>query len=917
MKKFLSICFALMIAFAFTQCGGGEGYELTEDSLPQEGVPKGKVTKHVWDTSKIYPGTTRDYWVYVPAQYEASNPACVMIFKDGHAFVDKEGPVNIPVVFDNLIHKQEMPVTIAILINPGIKDGKSQRRLEYGTVSDTYARFLLEEIIPEVGKTYNLVDDREGRAISGSSAGGICSYIVGWERNDAFSKVVSFIGGFVGVPGAGDYPSKARRSRGNPKPLRVYLQTGKNDLNFMFGDVKLGNMDMAYALEFAGYDYRFEMGTGGHNLEHGGANLPNTLRWLWRDYPGVKGSENALEQAAKARDLSISGKSLSASIDDNNYTFDFGKDSGVTISGGKVGDGLMAQYKQDGQVIYIWTSDMLLTGSYQDGKLEISDEKIPDTKEVVDVLSVAGQTLTTQDGGEVYTWKFEEGGQLLISGEGLGDGMEAKYKQDGQTINIWGDDFRFQGLYDGKEFKIEKGDEKGKSKYELSGDSLPQEGVPKGKVTKYIWDSSTIYPGSTRNYWIYVPAQYDPANPACLMLFFDGEWFKDKVSIVFDNLIHKKSMPVTIGVFVNPGKLSQPQVEVNRSAGSVPDLRGKTLTSKFSAIDEITWAFGENGTVQVKEGQGGKDFTGKYEQEGQWVKIWAGDEFWAIYDGEKLEIIGTKDNRGIEYDSLGDQNARFIVEEIISEVAKKYNITERPEGRAISGFSSGGSAAFNVAWEKPDQFSKVLTYCASYTNCRGGHAYPSMVRNTRGHPKPLRLFIVGADDDLDIREGNWTIGNLKMESALKFARYDYKFEMGSGGHELNFGFSILPESLRWLWRDYPGVVSEEIIDSSPSAVVGEWEVDTNIWGHDLKSVLTISMSDDKLTAVFKDEEKGQLDISVIDFKNGILSFDLVIPELGEEPLEAWLKIEGDQFDGALGGDDDGMAIDFSMKGRKK
>ena len=128
MKIFLSICFTLMIAFAFTQCGGGEGYELTEDSLSQEGVPKGKVTKYVWDTSKIYSGTTRDYWIYVPAQYDDSSPACVMIFQDGQVFIDEEGPVNIPVVFDNLIHKQEMPVTIAILINPGTKDDKSQRQ---------------------------------------------------------------------------------------------------------------------------------------------------------------------------------------------------------------------------------------------------------------------------------------------------------------------------------------------------------------------------------------------------------------------------------------------------------------------------------------------------------------------------------------------------------------------------------------------------------------------------------------------------------------------------------------------------------------------------------------------------------------------------------------------------------------------
>lgn len=741
--------FALLV-FVFTSCDGGQDYKLTEDSLPQEGVPKGKLTKHVWDTSEIYPGTTRDYWVYVPVQYESSKPACVMIFQDGEVFIDEEGPVNIPVVFDNLIYKQEMPVTIAILINPGTKDGKSQRRLEYGIVSDTYARFLLEEIIPEVGKTYNLTDDRKGRAISGASAGGICSYIVGWERNDAFSKVVSFIGGFVGVPGAGEYPSKARITRGDPKPLRVYLQTGENDLSFMLGDVKLGNMDMANALEFAGYDYRFEMGTGGHDLKHGGANLPNTLRWLWRDYPGVKGYEEA-------------------------------------------------------------------------------------KKEKVD--------------------------------------------------------------------------------YELSGDSIPQEGVPKGKITEYSWNQSKIYPGSTRDYWIYVPAQYNPDIPACLMVFFDGEWFKDRVSTVFDNLIHKKAMPVTIGLFINPGIIDQPEFNVTKSAGSAPTIAGKTFTTKDGDY-ETTWIFTENGKVQVED-RGGKGYSGTYEQKGQWVHIKAGDEFWAKYDGEKFEILGTKDNRGIEYDTVDDRNARFIVEEILPEVTKKYNITKDPAGRAISGFSSGGSGAFNVAWQMPDQFSKVLSFCASYTNCRGGNAYPTMVRKTRGNPKPIRLFVVGADDDLNIREGNWTIGNLKMASALKFARYDYRFEMGSGGHEMHFGFSILPETLRWLWRDYPGVKSEGVVNSSPETISGEWDIETIVWDEKLTNVLTLTTNNGILSATFKDQENNQYAISNVIFKEDILSFDLVIPELGEQPLAAWGRVVGDKFDGVLGADDEGMVIDYPMKGKRK
>ena len=915
MKHFLSIFITLLIFISFNRHVIGQEYKLTIDSLPQEGVPKGKVEHHVWDQSKIYPGTTREYWVYVPAQYSDANPACVMFFQDGEAFMDEDGQINIPVVFDNLIHKNEMPVTIAILINPGTKDGKSQRRLEYGTASDAYARFLLEEIIPEVGKKYNLVDDREGRAISGISAGGICSFIAAWERNDAFSKVVSFVGGFVGVPGGGDYPSKVRRTRGNPKPLRVYLQTGENDLNFILGDVRLGNMDMASALEFAGYDYRFEMGTSGHDLKHGGANLPNTLRWLWRDYPGVKGYEQTEKQESESQDLTIDGKTLSVVIDGSNYTLAFGKDGGVNISGDNLENDLIAQFKPDSSIIYMWTDDMMLVGIYQGGKLEIIKGSIPNTEGEDDVPSVTGKSLTTEDDGQVLTWKFEEGGKLIILGPGLGDGMEARYKQNGKNIDMWGDSFKIQGLYDGEELQLGKDDEKGGEKYELTEDSLPQDGVPKGTVTKYSWTTSEIYPGTTRDYWIYVPAQYEPSRPACLMLFFDGQFFKDQVSVVFDNLIHKKLMPVTIGLFVNPGENSQPQINVDRSAGSAPLLSGRTITSIFDNI-EFTWKFGEGGKIQVKEGKGGKEFPGTYEQEGQWVHIWAGeDEFWAVYDGKAFEVIGSPDNRGIEYDTLGDRNARFIIEEIILEVAKEYNLVKDPEGRATCGFSSGGSAAFNVAWERPDYFSKVLSHCASYTNCRGGHAYPSMVRNTRGNPKQLRVFIQGAENDLNIKEGSWTIGNLKMESALKFARYDHKFVMGNGGHGMFHGFSIMPESMKWLWRDYPGVESD-LVKSDPELVTGEWEVSTNIWGFELKNTLTINETEGRLSGKLTNDDGQEIKVDDLNFHDSKLSFSFVIPELGEEPFQAWLHVNGDVLDGPLGGYDDGMAIDYPMKGKR-
>jgi enterochelin esterase family protein len=285
----------VVLSLVFSPGASGTEYRLGVDSLPQEGVPKGTVEKHTFNDSKIFPGTTRDYWVYVPAQYDASKPACVMVFLDGGDYVMLKGEVRVPTVFDNLIHKGEMPVTIGIFVNPGKKgDGEfGNRDVEYVTMSDTNARFLLEEIIPAVGKDYNLVDNAEGRAICGMSDGGVGSFTVAWERPDAFSKCISHIGSYVRIPGGAEYPYLVRKTRGNPKPLRVFLQDGSNDLDSNLGSWTLGNINMAAALKFARYDYRFEMGTGGHSLGQGGALFPDTLRWIWRDYPGVKGADDA------------------------------------------------------------------------------------------------------------------------------------------------------------------------------------------------------------------------------------------------------------------------------------------------------------------------------------------------------------------------------------------------------------------------------------------------------------------------------------------------------------------------------------------------------------------------------------------------------------------------------------------------
>jgi sugar lactone lactonase YvrE/enterochelin esterase-like enzyme len=280
--------------------GLAEEYVLGPDSLVQQGVPRGEVTKHSW-TSHLYPGTVRDYWVYVPKQYDPARPTAVMVFQDGAGYVKEDGQWRVPIVFDNLIHKREMPVTVGIFINPGVVPAPSDdvlsrfnRSFEYDSVSDLYVRFLLEEILPEVGKKVNLATDGNSRAIAGASSGAICAFTAAWERPDAFRRVFSTIGTYVGLRGGHAYPTLVRKTE--PKPLRVFLQDGSNDLNIYGGNWWLANQEMLSAFEFAGYDVNHAWGDGAHDGKQGGAILPDALRWLWRDYPAAVASAGPSKQ---------------------------------------------------------------------------------------------------------------------------------------------------------------------------------------------------------------------------------------------------------------------------------------------------------------------------------------------------------------------------------------------------------------------------------------------------------------------------------------------------------------------------------------------------------------------------------------------------------------------------------------------
>lgn len=255
------------------------------DSQPQPGVPPGDVFHGTFDQSRVFPGTTRDYWVYVPKQLDAAKPAPVMVFQDGLQYRATN-------VFNNLIARKELPPLVGVFVMHGRVKALSpdaldrfNRSYEYDGLGDNYARFLLDELLPFVAAKHqlNLSTNGNDRAIAGASSGAICAFTAAWERPDAFRRVFSSIGTYVGLRGGNDYPTLIRKTE--PKPIRIFLQDGANDLNIYGGDWWMANQEMERALVFAGYDVAHVWGDGGHNGKHATAIFPDAVRWLWRDWP--------------------------------------------------------------------------------------------------------------------------------------------------------------------------------------------------------------------------------------------------------------------------------------------------------------------------------------------------------------------------------------------------------------------------------------------------------------------------------------------------------------------------------------------------------------------------------------------------------------------------------------------------------
>ncbi len=263
-------------------------YPTPPEALRQEGVPVCTLTRGTFADSKIYPGTTRDYTIYIPKQYQESDDgAALMVFQDGDSFCHDRHGSRALIVFDNLIHEQAMPVTIGLFINPGVlpplnpKDGvQLNRSIEYDVVSDAYARFLIEEFIPYVEQKHSVKISRDPnkRGLCGSSSGVIAAFTAAWHRPDSFRRVYSLVGTYTAHRNGHDYPTLVRRTE--PKPLRVFMQDNTDDLGS--GDWWMANLSLFRALEFSGYEVDHRWGEWGHNQNHGASLFPEVMRWLWK-----------------------------------------------------------------------------------------------------------------------------------------------------------------------------------------------------------------------------------------------------------------------------------------------------------------------------------------------------------------------------------------------------------------------------------------------------------------------------------------------------------------------------------------------------------------------------------------------------------------------------------------------------------
>lgn len=444
---------AVVLSFSFSFAAfAADDYKLGPDSMPADGIPHGKVTSSKM-VSKIFPGAIHDYWVYVPDQYQADKPASLMVFQDGGGFANAKGEFRVPVVFDNLIHKKEMPVTIAVMVNPGVLPAgrtnahpRYNRSFEYDAVSDQYASFLVDELLPEVSKSYNISKEAKDRAICGSSSGGICAFVAAWHRPDQFQKVLSFVGSFVNLRGGQNLSSLIRKSE--PKPLRVFLQDGTNDQDIYGGSWFIGNEDMAAALNFAGYDSKFVVGDGGHNGRHGSSIFPDALRWLWREESpkAAPTKQPVMEVLIPGENWEVVGEGYkftegpAADAEGNVYFSDIpnnrihkiGLDGQVTVFAENTGGANGLRFGPD-KLLYACQSDKKRIAAYD---AHGQEKVVAEGLESNDLAITRQGNIYVTDPNKKQVWLIQPGGEKKVVATGLGFPNGVVLTPDQTLLNV-------------------------------------------------------------------------------------------------------------------------------------------------------------------------------------------------------------------------------------------------------------------------------------------------------------------------------------------------------------------------------------------------------------------------------------------------------------------------------------------------
>lgn len=446
-------------------------YELTADSKKQKDVPAGKTFTFPFENSKVFPGTTRNITVYVPAQYKAEKPACVYVGFDSLGF-------GAPVVFDNLIHKNEMPLVIGVGVSPGSvksSDPKANprfnRSFEFDGLNGDLASFVLDEVLPEVEKQKTpdglpilLSKDPNDRCTGGGSTGAIAAFTVAWERPDAFRRVFTAVGTFVGMRGGDRYPVLVRKTE--PKPIRIFMQDGSND-QWMggpeVGDWWMSNQTLERALSFAGYQVEHAWGTGTHGGKHAAAVFPDGMRYLWKDWPSpvTAGSSqntflNAILEPNAEWQVVGSGLGSPDSLAANNQGEIFYSDRAAKKSYKLGSSGQPEEYAPGAGGVMAYGPDDRWYVATEDGIRAVDSAgkstTVADGIRAADILVTSQGTVYASEPGASTSkiWKIDSKGAKQLVDEGLRDCRAIAISPDGhwfaaaETTSHWGYSYRVE-----------------------------------------------------------------------------------------------------------------------------------------------------------------------------------------------------------------------------------------------------------------------------------------------------------------------------------------------------------------------------------------------------------------------------------------------------------------------------------------